>query len=246
MKRISKIWMLTSEELQNTIDNCSSYSEVLRKLNCNTATGGNYRTLKKRIDQENINIETLNNNRKVFYSNQCIKINQSKKCEIKKILKKDSNYSRTYLKNRLIQENILEYKCLECGISDLWNNKPISLQLDHINGISNDNRLENLRFLCPNCHSQTDNYSGKANKKLPNKHCIDCSTTINKYGNSKRCKSCSAKQNNKRIKKFEVEREDLINLIKQYPMTKVGKILGVSDNAIRKRCKTLNIDYKKI
>jgi 5-methylcytosine-specific restriction endonuclease McrA len=59
-----------------------------------------------------------------------------------------------------VKENRLEYKCANCGIKE-WNNLPLSLQLDHINGVNNDHRLENLRFLCPNCHSQTDTYSGK-------------------------------------------------------------------------------------
>ena len=67
------------------------------------------------------------------------------------------------LKERLVKEGILEYKCAECGISK-WNNKPLSLHLDHINGINNDHRIENLRFLCPNCHSQTDTYAGKNRK----------------------------------------------------------------------------------
>jgi 5-methylcytosine-specific restriction endonuclease McrA len=53
-----------------------------------------------------------------------------------------------------------EYVCQICGVSE-WLGKPLRLHLDHINGISNDNRLENLRFLCPNCHSQTTTYCKK-------------------------------------------------------------------------------------
>ena len=60
------------------------------------------------------------------------------------------------------------HKCVECGLKDSWQNKPINLELDHINGIRSDNRLENLRFLCPNCHSQTKNFKGRGmdRKKL--------------------------------------------------------------------------------
>jgi Zn finger protein HypA/HybF involved in hydrogenase expression len=68
--------------------------------------------------------------------------------------------SRSHLKRRLIREHRLEAKCNECGIAD-WNNKPLSLQLDHINGQAKDNRLENLRLLCPNCHSQTETFAGR-------------------------------------------------------------------------------------
>jgi len=55
---------------------------------------------------------------------------------------------------------LLEYKCSICGINT-WLNKPLTLQLDHINGDNRDNRIEILRLLCPNCHSQTDNFCGK-------------------------------------------------------------------------------------
>ena len=64
------------------------------------------------------------------------------------------------LKNRLLKENILENKCSICGI-DEWQGKEISLQLDHIDGDNHNHRLENLRLVCPNCHSQTDTYCGK-------------------------------------------------------------------------------------
>jgi len=69
-------------------------------------------------------------------------------------------YPTIKLKKRLLKEKILENVCSICGITK-WNDKPINMQLDHINGISTDHRLENLRMICPNCHSQTETYCGK-------------------------------------------------------------------------------------
>lgn len=68
---------------------------------------------------------------------------------------------------RLIRDhNLLPKQCSECGISAKWNGIPLTLHVDHINGVNTDNRLENLRHLCPNCHTQTDTY-GSRNKKTP-------------------------------------------------------------------------------
>lgn len=71
---------------------------------------------------------------------------------------------RTLLRDRLVREGFLEFKCAFCGI-DFWRGQPLSLELDHINGNKHDNRLENLRILCPNCHSQTETYSGRNVKR---------------------------------------------------------------------------------
>ena len=68
--------------------------------------------------------------------------------------------NRTHIKLRLIKARLLENRCEACGIRD-WRGRALSLHLDHINGVRNDNRLENLRMLCPNCHSQTPTYSGR-------------------------------------------------------------------------------------
>lgn len=76
--------------------------------------------------------------------------------------------ARHHVKKRLIQENLVPYKCDDCGITDEWNGKTLVLQLEHKNGISNDNRLENLLFLCPNCHSQTKTYAAR-NRKNPSR-----------------------------------------------------------------------------
>ena len=73
---------------------------------------------------------------------------------------KHPQYPTSKLSKRLVKEGYKEYVCEECGISD-WNNKPISLELDHIDGVRYNHKLENLRLLCPNCHSQTDTFKSK-------------------------------------------------------------------------------------
>ena len=81
------------------------------------------------------------------------------------ILVENSNSDRGHLKRRLIREGILAEECVGCGTGPEWNGKPLTLALDHINGVNNDNRLENLRLLCPNCHSQTDTFAGRNVKR---------------------------------------------------------------------------------
>lgn len=73
---------------------------------------------------------------------------------------KHPQYQTNKLKKRLINEGVFENVCLQCGIS-VWNGQELILHLDHINGMPNDHRLENLRLLCPNCHSQTHTWCGK-------------------------------------------------------------------------------------
>lgn len=80
------------------------------------------------------------------------------------IMVENSNYPTWKLKNRLIQEGILTNVCEKCGQGPEWHGEPLVLHLDHINGVSNDHRLTNLRILCPNCHTQTDTYCGKNRK----------------------------------------------------------------------------------
>lgn len=73
----------------------------------------------------------------------------------------------------------------------MWNNKPLVLQLDHINGVSSDNRIENLRIVCPNCHTQTITYARKhVNLEKPVYTCVDCGTKIEKNPTIKRCRNC--------------------------------------------------------
>jgi hypothetical protein len=92
------------------------------------------------------------------------KIGSGKKIDLHEILQGIHPYYQTFkLRNRLIKEEILAYECSICKIYK-WNENSISLHLDHIDGDSSNHSLENLRLLCPNCHSQTDTWCGK-NKK---------------------------------------------------------------------------------
>lgn len=84
---------------------------------------------------------------------------------LEEILVEESSYTnRSMLKKRCFAEGLLINKCYICSQPPQWQNFPLTLQLDHINGIWNDNRIENLRILCPNCHTQTASYSGRSSR----------------------------------------------------------------------------------
>ena len=128
--------------------------------------------------------ETINKNRKAFYKKieeygfqkefeELKERRENKKSYEKQIIPdeqvfcENSTISRGRLKARIRNKKLIPEICSCCGITE-YNGKPISLEIHHINGIRNDNRLENLTFLCPNCHSQTDNYSGRNRNFLKN------------------------------------------------------------------------------
>jgi predicted RNA-binding Zn-ribbon protein involved in translation (DUF1610 family) len=159
--KTSPIWKISSEELKSVIESSESISEILSYFNLSNK-GGNYKTLYQRLDHEGFSKEHIP---KGGGSNKGRKFPNAKRTPMKEILVKNSSFSRYHLKNRLIKENLLEYKCQECGSEPIWREKELILRLDHINGISNDNRLKNLRFLCPNCDSQQSTYCGRNNLK---------------------------------------------------------------------------------
>ena len=90
-----------------------------------------------------------------------VRINGRLQYTTNKMLAENSTIRRQTVRKYILRNNLIPYKCSFCGNTGEWRGKQISLELDHINGINNDNRLENLRFLCPNCHATTDTYAWK-------------------------------------------------------------------------------------
>lgn len=153
----SRIRELSDQDFCTLVASSYSYSDILRALKLGTKGGSSTNILKARIKELGCSIEHFNRCRSGNVKN----ITQP----LSTILVENSSYHNTSrLKKRLVREKKLEYRCAICGNPGTWQGKKLCLQLDHINGINDDHRLNNLRFLCPNCHSQTDNYSGKNNR----------------------------------------------------------------------------------
>jgi hypothetical protein len=147
----SKVYNISDEDFVDLIDTSTSYSEVLRYFGLSTNGGCSSKPLKNRIEELNLDVSHFKGSSK----------DSQTRYTLEEILVENSPYqNRTSLKSRLLKEGILINECYSCGI-DSWLDKPLSLQLDHKNGKNNDNTVDNLRLLCPNCHSQTETYAGK-------------------------------------------------------------------------------------
>lgn len=151
-----KNWKNEKENLSAAVAKSISWAETARNLNLKAA-GGNYRQMQKYCKY--FGIDTSH-----FLGQSHLKgkkfPNAPVKFKTEELLVSNSMQGTKGLKTRIRKENLLSWKCAVCNINS-WEGKELSLQLDHINGINDDNRLENLRFLCPNCHSQTDTYCGR-------------------------------------------------------------------------------------
>lgn len=155
----NKIYKLTDNEFIDLVKSSLNISEVLFKLGYTTkGNSWGYSQVKQRMIDLNLSGKDFRGKSAITFSNELKKIDKDK------LFCKGSKHARNILRKTIIKENLIPYKCAICGIIE-WQGKTLSLELDHINGENNDNRLENLRFLCPNCHSQTTTY-GCRNQKI--------------------------------------------------------------------------------
>jgi 5-methylcytosine-specific restriction endonuclease McrA len=150
-----KIWDIPEKTFRNLVLKTKTWGELIRK--CGYANSRNKKAILERIDHLNIDIKLLP------LGSAWNKGQVGKYCKytLDEILIENGKYSNLVtLRKRLIAERGGKHICSKCKLSK-WLDEEIPLEIDHINGINNDHRIENLRFLCPNCHAQTDTYKSK-------------------------------------------------------------------------------------
>lgn len=227
MKKMSPLWNIPRERLVDLVSSSTSLSQVMKKIDPNIA-GGSYKTIRKILDFHNIDYSKFTRG---VHHNLGRKFKRES-VPLLSVLTKNSSYSRGHLKKRLIKEGFLKEKCAICNMGKIWHGKKLVFILDHINGINNDNEIENLRLICPNCNSQLETHC-RGFKGKP--RCVACGEEKKKHSGIY-CKKCATIiRLKKRIKKSNRPSYcDLILEIKKSNYCAVGRKYGVSDNAIRK------------
>lgn len=245
----NKRWTL--EQLKEAIKTSISIRECISKLGLVEA-GGNYQTIKKYVEAYNLDTshwlgQGYLKGKRHNYNSQPIE---------ELMIQHGQRKHARVIKKYLIDNNILSYECSCCGISD-WLNKSLTLEIDHINGIPTDHRLENLRLLCPNCHSQTPTFrKGGLKNKKPKRVCVDCGGSLAKAPSSavQRCKKCHLQRlkdgkclvrnqrENKANKLLDAMTDkELIKKVLKLGYSAFGREIGLSKTTVRNYCFKRNL-----
>ena len=144
----AKIDEFTIEELTQLTQESNSFNELILKLGYATRSGSNHNTVRDRLDRYNIDYSHFNNLNRIERT-------------VDNVFIEDSTATQKVLRHWYIKGKYTEYVCSICGMEPVWQDKPLVLILDHINGCNTDNRLENLRWVCPNCNMQLPTTNGR-------------------------------------------------------------------------------------
>jgi len=227
--KTSPIWKMPREEFVVLVrDSHEGTKGVLEAFGLRCFSH-NYRTLKQRIKQEGLDWEILS---KKWRKQSLCRLHEEMKKPLTSFLVEHGSYSRNALKRRLLEEGLLKNECVLCGQGPEWRGKPLVLILDHINGIYNDNRVENIRMLCPHCNSQQDTFAGRNNrgrKDSIENRCVDCGKKV--LVHSIRCRKCSRLAMRKTVRP---DVEILKKEVGEIGWEATGRKYGVSGNAVKK------------
>lgn len=227
-------------EARNAVALSYSYSEVLRRLGLRPA-GGNHALLRKYVDEVwEIPTEHFD------FGASVRRVAASRAVPLPEVMVRGSSYSRGNLKRRLFEEGLKERRCEMCGQDENWRGRWMSLILDHVNGVPDDNRQENLRIVCPNCAATLDTHCGRKNRlQRPMRLCRRCGKEfVAKYSSHRYCShSCGSRWDRTKLRgrpkpaQRKAERPPYEKLLAEIEATSycaVGRKYGVSDNAVRK------------
>lgn len=298
---MSRVDEFSKEELEYIVKNSESKTEVKTKVGYQSGT--RWSLVGDKLDYYGIDYSHLLQFR--YRANSGVGSNPK---PLEEYLVENSTAHRKNIKRRLIAEGYLEDKCAVCGLMSEWNGKSITMHLDHINGVNNDNRLHNLRLLCPNCHSQTSTYGG-SNRSMDISKYLEEDVFLKLYedfmddriplkevykrnniteiglkkvftlkglshrrtehgvyvkkkpvGTIHSCSGCEKKEDfdgnlcsiceyndgllRARKVKDRPDSEELYDLLIKNSFTEVGRMFGVSDNSVRKWCKSYGLSSK--
>lgn len=227
------------EEAREAVASSRSFAEALRKLGMRPV-GGNHRLFKEWVARWGFSTGHFDGGASAR------KVPSVKPTPLSEVLVRHSSYQRNNLKRRLFAEGIKERRCEMCGQDENWLGRTMSLILDHINGVPDDNRIENLRIVCPNCAATLDTHCGRKNRREPEiRKCRHCGRQFEaKYNTHRYCsQSCGHHWDRSRVRgrpKLQYRRatrppyEQLLAEIEATSYCAVGRKYGVSDNAVRK------------
>lgn len=229
--------MLWDDEqaIRDAVSASRTYSEVLRRLELRPA-GGNFGQLRRYIDRYGISTAHFDPQ-----ASRVAKREGRGRLPLEEVLVVDSGYSRGHLKERLYAEGLKARRCEACGQGEEWQGRRMSLILDHINGVPNDHRIENLRILCPNCNAVLETHCGR-NARLTERRCEHCEQMFRPRTDrqrfcSLRCGWRSPRRGGARPDLRRVERppyDELVAMLEADGYEATGRRFGVSGNAVRK------------
>ncbi len=236
----------TEEEARAAIAASKSWAESLRALGL-CPTGGAWRILKKYAGIWEISTD--------HFDPAAARQNNLKQGQkpLAEILVERSTYSRSHLKRRLFAGGLKKPQCELCGLGEMWRGRPMSMILDHVNGVRDDHRLENLRIVCPNCAATLDTHCGRRNRiERAIRQCLRCDKAfVPSYATQRYCsRSCGVRWDRSALRgrraglrgvptpdARKAERPPYEQLLREIEATSylaVGRKYGVSDNAVRK------------
>jgi hypothetical protein len=154
----------TEEQFRDAVAKSVSVAQVIRALGL-SPSGGSYGTVVHWIAAWDLNVSHFTG--QAWVGTRPGRPVPGQKYALETIFCENSSYPTSRLLAILLREALRERRCEQCGLAK-WQEQPISLEVDHVNGVRNDHRLENLRVLCPNCHALTPTWRGRKNKKPGN------------------------------------------------------------------------------